>query len=360
VGDLARLDREDEASEAMMTTSANTSETCAFPGCERPVRPKAGDGGGKPPIYCDLINPSGKYAHTSLSAAREQAKLEKAGTTRQPVVAEVAVEAPASAARGRAAGLLDQFRAEIGQMTGTLQAAVEAMTSASSPESVSAELTAARRQVERSRLETAEQIAAAEAAEAARDQALAEVEATRTEIGEAKAARDEAIAELETAEAELAELRQELEQVRADHAAQLERLNTEHADELRRVRTEAADQVRAAQTEAAKQVAAAETARDQAQAEATAARQAVTDATRRADEAREELRQARTEHRNELAELRQEHRDEMAAERQRADAMRAEHHREINALQQTLAALHDHREQDTVSQPLGGDQNKRR
>src|SRR5579883_1405663 len=106
-------------------TSANTSATCAFPGCGRPVRAKAGDGGGKPPIYCDLTNPStGKYAHTSLTAGREEARLEKLAASEQPATDLVPVPvAPASEARVRAQGLLEQFRAEVGRMTGTLQSA---------------------------------------------------------------------------------------------------------------------------------------------------------------------------------------------------------------------------------------------
>lgn len=381
-------------------TSANTSATCAFPGCGRPVRAKAGDGGGKPPIYCDLTNPStGKYAHTSLTAGREEARLEKLAAVEQPAAALVPV-APASEARVRAQGLLEQFRAEVGRMTSTLQSSVEAMTEAGAPENVSKELTAARLQVERSRVETAQQISDAEQA---RDQALAEAETLRTQVSEAKTARNEAIAELETAETTVSELREELEQAAADHAAELERLRGEHVAELRRLRTEteqqiaaarsdAAEQIATARSEAADQVQAAEQARDRALTEATTARQAATDATGRADEAREELRQARTEHRtelatvrsehreelataeqarvqaatehrDELAALRKEHRAELAAERQRADAaleiVRAEHRREIEALQQALAALRDQHDEDTVPAE-GADQRKRR
>lgn len=68
------------------------------------------DGGGKSPIYCDLINQAtGKFAHTSLTAAREQARVEKAGAAARP--ADAVVEAPASASRSRAESLLDRFRA---------------------------------------------------------------------------------------------------------------------------------------------------------------------------------------------------------------------------------------------------------
>jgi len=381
-------------------TSANTSETCAFPDCGRPVRAKAGDGGGKPPIYCDLTNPStGKYAHTSLTAGREEARLEKLAAAEQPATA-LAPVAPASQARDRAQGLLEQFRVEVGRMTGTLQSAVTAMTEAGSPDNVSNELTSARREVERVRLETAQQISDAEQA---RDQALAAGETLRTQVSEAKTARNEAITELETAETTMSELRQELERVAADHAAELERLRGEHVAELRRVRadteqqiaaarSDATEQIATARSEAAGQVQAAEQARDQALTEATTARQAATDATHRADEARDELRQARTEHRTELATvrsehrdelaaaeqaraqaatehrdeltaLRQEHRDELAAERQRADAaletVRAEHRREVEALQQALTALRGQRDEGAAPEE-SADQRKRR
>ncbi|MGH3438208.1 MAG: hypothetical protein ACRDRN_17295, partial [Sciscionella sp.] len=158
-------------------TSANTSTdarpaACMFPGCERPVRGRAGEGGGKPPIYCDLVNPgTGKLAHTPLTAARERAK-QRQGATGHP--AGLNGEAPASAARDRAVGLLDQFWTASEQMSATLGAAIEAMSAAGDPESVSAELTAARRQVERTRLEADERI---QTAEAARDQAAADTAA---------------------------------------------------------------------------------------------------------------------------------------------------------------------------------------
>ena len=65
-------------------------------------------------------------------------------------------------------------------------------------------------------------------------------------------------------------------------------------------------------------------------------------------------------------ELRQEHRDELAAERQRSDAaldaVRSEHRREVEALQQVLATLRGQRDQDQDAGPQadGGDQGKRR
>jgi colicin import membrane protein len=342
-------------------TSTNTqngdddgSVTCAFPGCERPVRDRAGDGGGKPPIYCALLNQTtGKHAHTPLTAARERARRERQGTSGQP--AALTGETPASAARDRAATLLDQFRTTAEQMTGTLAAAIEAMTSAGDPESVSAELTTARRQVDRMQLEADERV---QAAEAARDQATIDALATRQVTAEAAAARDEAISELDTVEATLVTTQTKLEQARIDYAAELEQLRAEAAAQVAVVERRAGEQVRAVQAEAAGRVQVAEAGRGQAATEASAARQAATDAARRADETRKELLQARTDHREELAALRREHREELAAERQRADAtlevVRVEHRRETQALQAALTAPRPAQDEQRAPQPPGG------
>jgi len=352
-----------------MTTAVSSAgtgsgaATCMFPGCGRPARERAGEGGGKPPIYCDLVNPAtGKLAHTPLTAARGRARRERHDAEGQP--AGLMGEAPASTARDRAAGLLDQFHAGAEQLRSTLAAAVEAMTVAGDPDSVSAELAAARRQVERARLEADERI---HAAEAVRDQALAEATAAHHAAGEASAARDEALTELDTLEGILTAVRADLDQARAEHADQVAALRAEHAREMERLGAEAdrqlavvraetaqrisaaehraAEQVHHAQADAAGRVQAADTMRDQALADASAARQAATDAISRAQEAREELRQAREELRAELAAQRQEHREELAAERSRADAaldtLRAEHRRETQTLQAALAALRD-------------------
>src|SRR5919202_1599895 len=87
-----------------MTTAVSAAGTgsgaaaCRFPGCGRPARERAGEGGGKPPIYCDLVNPAtGKLAHTPLTAARERARRERHGTDGQPTAPMA--EAPASTAR---------------------------------------------------------------------------------------------------------------------------------------------------------------------------------------------------------------------------------------------------------------------
>ncbi len=339
----------------MMTNAHSSTEvgsraaTCKFPGCGRPVRERAGEGGGKPPIYCDQLNPvTGKLAHTPLTAARERARRERQGSGGQPGLAG---EAPASAARDRAVGLLEQFRTAGEQLTDTLVAAIEAMTSAGDPESVSAELAAARRQVDRARLEADERV---QVAESARGEALTEQAAARQAVAEAAAARDEAITELDALDATLAATRAELEQVRTEYTVELDQFRAEADRQLAAVRAEAAEQVgaaqqwaaeqvRAVQAEAHQRVQAAEAARDQAAAEASAARQAAADATNRAEEARAELRQARTEHREELTGLRQDHREELAAERSRSDtaldSLRAEHRRETEVLQAALTAV---------------------
>lgn len=344
-------------------TSANTptgSSTCAFPGCERPPRARAGEGGGKPPSYCDLVNPAtGKLAHTPLTAARERDRLQRQSVTGQP--AGLAGETPASAARDRAATLLDQFRTTAEQMAGTLAAAVEAMTSAGDPESVSAELTAARRTVDRIRLESDERI---QAADQARDDARADAETARRAAAEATAARDEAMGELDTVEVALTAARAELEQARADHREELGRVRSEAEQQLTAAEQRAAEQIRTTKTDAVQRVQAAETARDQALAEASAARQAASDATGRADEARAELRQARTDHREELATLRRERREELGAERQRSDAaldtLRGEHRREVEALQEALTTLRAVAQQDTAQPQEAQPERKRR
>lgn len=327
------------------------SATCAFPGCGRPVRPRAGDGvGGKPPIYCDLTNPAtGKWAHTPLTAARERAKQRNGAADGDR--APDAGETPASGARERAASLLEQFQAAAGQMSTTLQQAVEALQAAGDPDSVSAELTAARRHRERVQWDADERITAAETA---RDTAEEDAAAARTEASEARAARDEAITELDSSEAQLAQVREQLETARAEHAEQLEHIRAETATEINRLSAEAeqrvrdveahaAEQVAAAQREAARQVTDAEQARDRAAADAAAQRQAAGDAAQARDELRAELKQLRADHRDELAALRKEHRAELHDERQRADTAltnaRTEHRREIDAFQHALAAL---------------------
>jgi colicin import membrane protein len=357
-------------------TSANAAEgtgVCAFPGCTRPVRPRSGDGGGKPPIYCDLINETtGKYAHTALTAARERVRLERAGATGLGVADSG--ERPASAARERAATLLDQFQSSAASMAAQLAEAIAAFEQAGDPESVSAELTAARRMVERTRLETDERVTAAESA---RDEAEAIAAARAGEAREAAQARDEAIAELETAETALAEARDELAAERQRTAEQLDTLRAEHTAELDRVRAAAAEQVRAAQADAEQhvqaaqeqarseietararfdeQLVAAETKRDRAVADVTRAQQAAQDITAQRDELRADLKQLRADHRDELTALRREHRDELTAERQRADValqtLRAEHAREIEALNRALNMLRASHTEQPVAAP---------
>jgi hypothetical protein len=103
------------------TDTGTGSTSCAFPGCDRPVRARAGDGGGKPPIYCDLLNPTtGTLTHTPLTAARERDRRQRQGTNGQPPT--LIGQAPASAARERAASLLAQFRVPGEQITATLAA----------------------------------------------------------------------------------------------------------------------------------------------------------------------------------------------------------------------------------------------
>ncbi|MGI8313436.1 hypothetical protein [Saccharopolyspora hattusasensis] len=235
------------------TTSTEVSEsaqTCAFAGCTRPVRERAGDGGGKPPKYCALLNEkTGKYAHTALTAAREQAKRERQasgdGGRNEPETGE----SPASAAQARAASLLEQFRAEVAKANSTLQLGLEALGEATDPESVGAELSAAKRTVRRVQLEADEAVTTAHTE---RDQALAEARHLREQLEEATGARDEAIAELETSEQareaadhQAEQTRVELEQVTADRDAQRGR-----AEEAERAQAETAEQLKTAQAEA--------------------------------------------------------------------------------------------------------------
>jgi hypothetical protein len=226
-----------KAIETTMMTTTNISptvvrveETCGFSGCSRPRRPRAGETGGKSPVYCDLIDPAtGKLTHTPYTSARERRRQQQ-GVTERP--GEVVGETPTSAAHRRAAGLLEQFQAAGKQLSDTLAAAIEAMTAAGDPEKVRAELAAAERRFQ--------------SAEVARDQARAEAAQAQQAADDAGRARDEAITEVETLEAALASTRAELEQAHAEHAVEMKRLRAETAEKATgRALLHAADRARA-------------------------------------------------------------------------------------------------------------------
>lgn len=324
-------------------SSATTAATCAYPGCERPVRERAGDSGGKPPKYCDAVNEStGKLAHTALTAARERARLDKQDG-QQPATAEPgSAETPASTAAARASSLLEQFRQEARRLDGTLTEGLQALAEAADPDAVSTEISTANRTLRRVQLEADEAVTGAQAE---RDQVRAELDHVRDQLAEATAARDEAMTDLDSSEAArtaaesvAATTQAEAEQARQEAATQHERAETaeasrvstqqqldEHAAELSRVRTED-EQLREQLATATQHVSDLTEARDQLRSDLSQQQQRAQDAEREASQAHGTANQLR----DQL--------DSTAEQLEAARAEAAEHRANLAAAQAELDA----------------------
>lgn len=225
---------------SIVATTGGQRSACAYPGCSRPPRSRAGSGGGKLPIYCDLRNDNtGNFAHTPVTARREEdRRSRKDGGNRgagggssadvDGAGDDVGVGRLATAARERAGSLLEQFRAEIGQLSETIVMALDEFAAAADPDAVRAELNEAHRRVERIQFEAAEQV---RDAHHERDQAMAAAAAATRADAIARRAADDA----ERLRIELADLRcehkKELADLRTDNKAAL----TDQATQLRQL-----------------------------------------------------------------------------------------------------------------------------
>lgn len=333
------------AMSSVETDTHGVRDTCAYPGCIRPRRRRAGDKGGKPPIYCDLINENtGKYAHTPLTARREEQRRARqtgsngwtsTNTTAKPDGANsaVSVERSATVARERAASLLEQFRTETAGLSDTIATALAELAAAADPDLVRAELDDAHRRVERIQFETTQQI---KDAQRARDQATAAASQLAKDRDNAIAVRDQAIDDLERAERERDEAIANVEQARADAATSIAEARHDAEAEIERARHRAATDVAQCRTEAAGQIMVLQRQRDDA---AVAASRADAIAKRGADDAerlRIEMADLRREHKNELADLRA---DNKAALADQVAQLREVYDAEITRLTNQIAAM---------------------
>lgn len=327
-----------------ITVNRRTSSTCAYPDCTRPPRPRAGAGGGKPPIYCDLLNDNtGKYAHTPVTARREEQRRARQTGTNTQVSAAVKAERTGAncgvgggrsttVSREHAASLLEQFRTEAADLTETITTALAEFAAAADPELVRSELDDAHRHVERIQFESAEQI---KDAQRERDQATNAAHQLIKDRDEAIAVRDQAIDDLERAEQERDEATASAEQARADAATVIAQAQQEVEAEIEKVGQQAATDVARIRAEAAEQITTAQRERDRA---AVAASTADAIAKRAADDAerlRTELADVRREHKKELADLRA---DSKAALADQAARLQEVYEAEITRLTNQITA----------------------
>lgn len=319
--------------------------TCAYPACTRPPRPRSGGGGGKPPIYCDVINEdTGKYAHTPVTARREEQRRARHAGGHDRTRAGVTVDADdaagvpglgrsATAARERAGTLVEQFRADAAGLAETIAAALAEIAAAVDPDRVRAELDDASRHVERVQFEAGEQV---KDAHRERDQARAAATQLSTDRDEAVRVRDQAIDDLERAERDRDAATAAAEQVRADTATAIAEAQRDAEAEIGRVRQQAAADIARIQAEAMERVSRANRERDDATVSASRAEAIATRAADDAERLRTELADLRREHKKELADLRA---DGKAALVDQAAQLRDVYEAEITRLTNQLAAM---------------------
>lgn len=321
-------------------TTGGQWSACAYPGCPRPPRPRAGTGGGKPPIYCDLRNEStGNFAHTPVTARREENRRARhahadGGVSVAPVVDVDSVGGhSATGARERAGTLLEQFRTEVGRLTETIAVALDEFAVAADPDTVRVELDEAHRQVDRIRFEAAEQV---KDAHRERDEAMSAASRLAEDRDEAVAVRDQAIDDLERAEHEPDDANAAAEQVRADSAMAIAQVKQEADGEVERVRQVAAAEASSVRAEATEQIRTASRERDEATATANRADAIARHATDDVERLRTELTNLRHEHKKELADLRT---DAKAALADQATQLRQVYEAEIARLASQIAAM---------------------
>ncbi|HEX5117822.1 MAG TPA: hypothetical protein VFW65_21780 [Pseudonocardiaceae bacterium] len=328
------------------TTAGSTSRgRCTYPGCTRPPRRRAGDKGGKPPIYCDLLNENtGKYAHTPVTARREeQRRTRQTGTNGRgsPAVsaeqtsATITVETGRSAtvARERAASLLEQFQIEAAGLARTITTALAEFTAAADPELVRAELDDAHRHVERIQFEATEQV---KDAQRERDQATNAAHQLVKDLDEAIEVRDQAIDDLERAERQRDEATAAAEQAHEDAAAVIAQSQQDVEAEIDKVRQGTAAELAQIRAEAAEQITAAQRERDVATVAASRAEAIAQRAVDDAERFRTEMGDLRREHKKELADMRA---DGKAGLADQAAQLRDVYEAEITRLTHQIATM---------------------
>lgn len=304
------------------TATSGKRTACAYPGCTRPPRPRAGTGGGKPPIYCDLINDNtGKWAHTPVTARREEERRARpptatGGTARHvSAVADggvdggPATERLATVARERAGSLLEQFRTEASRLGDTIAAALDEFAKAADPDKVRAELDEAQRRVERVEFDSAEQV---KDANRDRDRSAAAALQLMKDCDEAITVRNQAIDDLEHAERDRDAALVAAEGARADAVAAVAEVKRDAAAEIERVRQQTASDVAQIRVESADQVSDARKECDEAKVVASRADAIAKREASDAERLRAEFADLRRDHKKELADLRADHKTAVA------------------------------------------------
>lgn len=263
--------------------ASSDSNTCTFPGCDRPVpRPSSP---GRPPQYCDLPE------HTRWRAWKERqrqaqeadrASAEHAGESDGDPASPSPFTDPAdgrgepvTAARLRADDLLTRFAVQSEQLEETLRSATEAFATMTDPG-------AAEAQVESARVEGARRVAGADAARLEAENRRREAETARRSAEKAAASAVEATQEAERMAQEAIDRRDGAESERDRYAREHQRALTERdaAEAEANAGLAAAERRLAEQSERART----ELARERSESE------------RRAALAREEIAQLRREH----------------------------------------------------------------
>ncbi|MCK9869348.1 hypothetical protein MRI28_06715, partial [Nocardiopsis dassonvillei] len=136
---------------------ASDSNTCNFPGCDRPV-PRASSPG-RPPQYCDLPEHTRWRAWKERQRQTQEAERQEelARAAQEPSAADSAAPSPHAAgsspsfstepvtsARLRADDLLTRFAVQSEQLTATLRSATEAFSTMTDPAAAEAQVEAAR------------------------------------------------------------------------------------------------------------------------------------------------------------------------------------------------------------------------
>ncbi|MEE2048129.1 hypothetical protein Q7689_32880, partial [Nocardiopsis tropica] len=126
--------------------ATSDSNTCNFPGCDRPV-PRASSPG-RPSQYCGLPEHTRwrawKERQRQAQEAERQEEAARAAQEPAPGASPAPGAEPVTAARLRADDLLTRFAVQSEQLTATLRAATEAFSTMTDPAAAEAQVEAAR------------------------------------------------------------------------------------------------------------------------------------------------------------------------------------------------------------------------